>query len=430
MTGDTKLQQLFHLLRIFGAAMIVAAAGTFLVQSWDEAGGVMRYLALLGMTALLPVVVYLCGVRFQEGKSARVMTLSFLALVPIHAGVLGGFVLSQFGTPSGSVAPVAQWVAPSPTAALLLVGAAAVVLLPLSWAAFRVLARPHANLLLGCSAVAHALMLIPVRTPLAAALSVMPIVALAGWCAKRVEPRTRESRLAVSMLLAPAAVIAARQALFYDASNAFWAALLGAVAALLVVGGRRTGEKLVERAALVPTLLASGILVEDVAGRLATSASVDVLSYGWLSGVALLAIAWRSKESGRFFVLSATAVNAVTATIALTFDGSPLAALQMMGTGLGLCSYGFLGGRRLPLLFGIGLAGVGFVAEVAYAVNRFEPAGWLALAASGTVLIAVTAWLERRARAVRLASPSANVSLEPPASVPRWQSNAGARVAE
>ena len=53
MTGDTKLQQLFHLLRIFGAAMIVAAAGTFLVQSWGETGDVLRYLALLGMTALL-----------------------------------------------------------------------------------------------------------------------------------------------------------------------------------------------------------------------------------------------------------------------------------------------------------------------------------------------------------------------------------------
>ena len=140
---DTRLQQLFQLLRWCGAVMIVAAAGTFLVQSWDHAGDVTRYLALLGTTVFLPAVAYVCGVRLQEGRSARVLMLTLLALVPIHAGVLGGFVLSQFGNVTTAIAPVAQWIAPSRLVALVLVALAGVVLMPLIWASFRALARPH-----------------------------------------------------------------------------------------------------------------------------------------------------------------------------------------------------------------------------------------------------------------------------------------------
>ena len=130
MERDTKLQQIFQVLRWCGALMIVSAAGTFLVQSWDDTGDVPRYLALLGMTALLPLVGYLCGVRFQEGRSARVLVLAFLGILPIHAGVLGGFVLSRLGTTTTTLAPVAQWVAPSTSAAILLVAGAALVLVP------------------------------------------------------------------------------------------------------------------------------------------------------------------------------------------------------------------------------------------------------------------------------------------------------------
>ncbi|MGB5268839.1 MAG: hypothetical protein WBN30_19765, partial [Polyangiales bacterium] len=118
---ETRLQQTFQALRLSGAAMIVAAAGTFLVQSWDQVGDVPRYLTLLGMTALLPALAYVCGIRMQEGRSARVLMLTLLAIVPVHAGVLGGFVLSQFGTATTSLGPVAQWVAPNRLAAILLV---------------------------------------------------------------------------------------------------------------------------------------------------------------------------------------------------------------------------------------------------------------------------------------------------------------------
>ena len=92
-----------------------------------------------------------------------------------------------------------------------------------------------------------------------------------------------------------------------------------------------------------------------------------------------------------------------------------MAALQAIAIGIGLLSYGFLRGRWLALYPGIALAGLGFIVEVSHAIETFEPSGWLALAGSGVSLVALTAWLERRARVVRSADATAKLSESAPA---------------
>jgi len=417
MKDDTKLQQLLHVLRLSGAAMIVAAAGTFLVQSWDQTGDVPRYLALLGTTALLPGVAYLCGVRFRESRSARVLVLTFLALIPIHAGILGGFVLSQFGGETTALGSVAQWVAPSKAAAVMLVAGAAAALGPLTWVAFRVLARPHAGLLTAASAVTHGILLFPDRSVSAATLAVIPMLATAGWCSLRVKPETRESKLAVAFLFAPAAVVAARQVLFYDVTSAFWSVILAAAAIGLFLLGRKSGDKTVERVAIIPTMLATAAFMIDFVPLRHVELSTAWLGYGWATGLACLLLAACSRRSAGFYIKAAIILNAfVTATTLLGAPG-PLAALQAIAIGIGLSSYGFIRGERSALYPGIALAGFGFIAEVSYAIESFEPGGWLALALGGAALVALTAWLERRARVVRLPEPSAKVSEPAPAGV-------------
>jgi hypothetical protein len=417
---ETRLQQLFQILRWCGAAMIVAAAGTFLVQSWDQVGDVPRYLTLLGMTALLPALAYVCGIRMQEGRSARVLMLTLLALIPIHAGVLGGFVLSQFGAETTSLGPVAQWVAPSPLAALLLVAGAGLALTPLVWAAFRVLARPHARLLTAASAASHALLLVPNRSSLAATLTVLPILGLTLYAAARIKPQTLESRLALASLMAPAAVIAARQLLFYDVSSAFWGAILGTGALALFALGKKSGEAMIERFAIVPTLLSVAAFVDaTVPWRPTLPASSVWLAYGLISSIPVLAFAGTSTRSRAFFVRGALLVNATTAVTTLLVDPRPWAALQAIAVGIGIASYGFVSGRRPSLYSGIALAGFGFTLEVVHAIEVFQPSGWLALAAFGSALVGLTAWLERRARSVRQAAPTAKLSEPSSASLPQ-----------
>jgi hypothetical protein len=399
---ETKLQKLFQVLRWCGATMIIAAAGTFLVQSWDQVADVTRYLALLGTTVLLPAVAYVCGIRWQEDRSARVLMLTLLALIPIHAGVLGGFVFSQFGSATTAVALVPQWVAPSPLAAVLLVAGAGVALIPLMWSSFRVLARPHAGLLVASSTAAHALLLIPNRGAITATLAVAASLGIATCVALRMKPRTLEARLAVSSLAAPAAVITARQVLFYDVSSAFWGTVFTAFAFGLFLFGKRGKDVTVERLSVVPTLLAIGAFMEPLCDRAYLSLSSAWLSFGLASAVVLLGFAWQSESCKTFFVRTAVLLNATIATTALLVDPRPWAALQAMAIGLGLLSYGLVTSRRGALYSGAALAAFGFIIEVVHAIEVFQPSGWLALAGFGLALVGLTAWLERRARAVKV----------------------------
>jgi hypothetical protein len=400
--------------------MIFAAAGTFLVQRWDEVGDVSRYLALLGTTLLLPAVAYVCGIRFQEGRSARVLLVTLLALITIHAGVLGGFVLSQFGTDAITIAPVARWVAPSPGAAIALVAGAAIALLPMMWAAFRVLARQHATWLTVAGAASHALLLIPDRSALAATLTIAPIAAGATWSATRLKPRALEPWLATASVAAPALIIAVRQVLFYEVTNALWGVLLAAAAGALFVFGRKTGDATIERFTILPALLSIAAFVEAAANPWA-SPSTMWMAYGVISAAVLLGFAGVSTKCRGFFVQAAVALNAAIATGVLVLDPRPWAALQAIAIGLGLSSVGFITGRRASLYGGISLAGLGFITQVAHAIDVFQPSGWLALATFGLGLVGLTGWLERRARSVRPASrpaePTAKVSMETPATV-------------
>lgn len=275
------------------------------------------------------------------------------------------------------------------------------------WSSFRILSRPHAGLLAGGSAAAHALLLIPNRGALTATLAVAAILGITTWVALRMKPRTLEARLAVSSLAAPAAVIVARQVLFYDVSSVFWGTIFAAFGLGLFLLGKQSKDATVERLSIVPTLLAIGAFMEPLCDRLPLPVSSAWLLYGLASAVALLGFASQSASCKTFFVRAAVILNATTATTALLVDPGPWAALQAMAIGLGLLSYGLVTNRRGALYSGVALAAFGFIIEVVHAIEVFQPSGWLALAGFGVALVGLTAWLERRARAVKVSHPAA-----------------------
>jgi hypothetical protein len=397
---DTRLQKLFQILRGCGATMVVASAGTFLIQQWDEVGHVTRYLALLGMTTLLPGLGYLCGIRFREGRSARVLMLTLLAMLPIHAGVLGGFVYSQFGPPIGDVTAVAQWVAESKLEALALLGGAAAVLLPLMWAAFRTLLRSHAMLLTATSAGLHALVLVPNRTGAWATVAAVAGFGGAMWTIARIKPQTREAWLAGTSLLLPGVLLVVRQLAFYEITQVFFGtiAALGALAMFLL--GQKLDDLAVERFAISPMVVSAALFASPMQTALHLTNANTAMLVGVLVTVAMLACGWRSERSRAFFVYGAIQLNVVISLLTLFIHGGAWAALQSIALGLGLLSYGFMTKRRVDTYCGVAIAATGFLFEIALAIREFGLGGWAALAAFGLALVALTAWLERRSRAV------------------------------
>ncbi|MGB8221280.1 MAG: hypothetical protein WCF10_01775 [Polyangiales bacterium] len=398
---ETRLQKLFQILRASGAAMVIASAGTFLVQQWDGAGQITRYLALLGMSVLIPALAYLCGIRLREGRSARMLMLTLLAMVPIHAGVLGGFVYSQFGREMGNVAAVAKWVADSKMQAVALLGIGAAALGPLVWSAFRTLSRPRATLLTAASLGLHALVLVPIRTGTWATFAVVTAFAGATWAMLRTKPETREEWLAGTSLLLPGFLLTARQLAFYDTTQIFF----GTIAAIGAIGmfslGRQTEDAALERFAISPALLSAALFASPIQDALGLDDAGATLLVGLLLAIVMFVFAWRSERSRRFFFRSAVQLNVAISLVTLFMHGGAWAALQSIALGLGLLSHGFMTRRRIETHGGIAVAATGFIFEIALAIREFGWGGWAALAMFGLALVALTAWLERRAQTVR-----------------------------
>src|SRR6478609_1457941 len=153
-------------LRIAGAALVVAAASTFMLQNWQAGNDLMRYAMLVGQSLLLAAGAYFVGLTVREGRSARTFLSLVLATIPASFAVLGGLLYSRFHL--GELPPLphyASWVAPSAGSALLALFGTLVVLFPLALVSFTALARKQAKALTLAFCGANLLVLVPLRQP-------------------------------------------------------------------------------------------------------------------------------------------------------------------------------------------------------------------------------------------------------------------------
>jgi hypothetical protein len=155
-----------------------------------------------------------------------------------------------------------------------------------------------------------------------------------------------------------------------------------------------------ERFAISPALVSAALFASPMQDALHLSNANATLFLGLLLAIAMFGFAWRSKRSRRFFVHAALQLNGAISVVTLVLHGGAWAALQSIALGLGLLSHGFLSRRRVATYGGVAIASTGFIFEISLAIREFGWGGWAALATFGLALVALTAWLERRAQAV------------------------------
>ncbi|HEY0463723.1 MAG TPA: hypothetical protein VGC79_05920 [Polyangiaceae bacterium] len=226
-------------LRIAGAALVVAAASTFMLQNWQAGDDLMRYAMLVGQSLLLAAAAYFVGLTVREGRSARTFLALVLATIPVSFAVLGGLVYSRFHLGELPTLPhYASWIAPTKAAALLAVLGTLVVLVPLSLVSFTALARKEAKLLTLAFCGANLLVLVPLRQPeVVAALAGVALLGLLRLELTRfaVTPQldTLEGKLARIMPFAPPLIMLGRVFHLYQAGPGFIGGVLLIVAAAL-----------------------------------------------------------------------------------------------------------------------------------------------------------------------------------------------------
>lgn len=220
----TNKFSLAGLMRTVGALLVVAAMCAHLLEGWHAWNDLSRYFAMLGGTVILALAGAVMGYVYKDAKSARAFLGLGLISVVANMTTLGGLIHSLV---NGE--PV--------TGSLLLLGVMGaslfLVLLPVAWFAFKVLARPHATAMLGVFGAVSALLLLPFRESLAVGLVIAAAAVLPALYLRRrfgdVALKTLEGRVAVLGLFAPVLVMLGRLLWLYQADE-FLTLILSSIA--------------------------------------------------------------------------------------------------------------------------------------------------------------------------------------------------------
>jgi hypothetical protein len=409
--ADGRIAGLGRLLRGVGAAVLLAAASTFLLQHWQAGGDLERYAGFLGLTALLSAAGFFTGLRIGETKGARTFLALAAALVPAHFCILGGLLYSQFAWGSGPhpVAAYATWIAPSPAAALSATAGALVALTPVVLVSMLALARSKAGSLTAAFLGLNVLTLVPSREPQAVALllalSVAGLAILESRILRRdVALRTFEGLLVRAMLLAPPVLMALRSMLHYELSALLGAVLFAAAALLSFALSREAELGLGPRLRLerVSALAAAGAcLLGAKALGAAGLPDAAVLPAATLPYAALLALLSGFTVGRPAQWRGASAVVALGGTTAnLLLYESALASFFCLAVSIAALAYAY--GVRHRGLFAAGAACAVFaLAEhVERAIELYAWSSWGSLALLGMAVIAAASLLERHHRAL------------------------------
>jgi len=398
-------------LRIAGAALVVAAASTFMLQNWQVGNDLMRYAMLVGQSLLLAAAAYFVGLTVREGRSARTFLSLVLATIPVSFAVLGGLVYSRFHL--GELSPLPQyasWVAPSPGSALLAVLGTLILFVPLSLVSFTVLARKQAKALTLAFCGANLLVLVPLRQPeIMAALAGGALLGLLHLeltrFASAPQLDTLEGKLARSMPFAPPLIMLGRVFHLYHVGPAFvGGVLLIAAAALWLVLSRTASSRWRDAGAWTAGALSMagwGLCWSEVVVQL-PSPGVAILVLGLPAATLLFLAAARAVSARSALFGLGTILALLTALSASVLDRGTAAAFCCIVLGVAVAVWGASVRARLRTVGGALVALWGLGLQVWLAVHADNLLRWLSLTAVGILLIVGSAYVERnRGRLVK-----------------------------
>ncbi|MEM6638927.1 MAG: hypothetical protein AAF610_03410 [Pseudomonadota bacterium] len=397
-----------RILRFAGALSVVSAMSLFLLQGWSEGNDVMRYLKLLGQTALLCAGGLALSHGLRETKGARVFFGLALLSIPANFTILGALIYSiaPIDGVTGSYPAFAQWTIGDASAIGLTVVLATAALALVARFCFAVMARASASSLAMGFLLLNAVLLVPLRaSTFAAALAL--VGALAAMVLTRrltrhdVALSTPEGRFALTALFAPTLIIAVRSLAFYDVSAL-------AITLVLATGfaGLRHLATLPSRGERLVTFLNGLSLPLAALTALAAAASLERVLYGeWLPAAASLVFAALAGDVARRaqpLWLHRLSIGLISTALALGFIGSALlnsalvASAALLFVGLLLLGASALLKRGTPALSGSVMIIAAMLHGGPSVLDALMHANWMALSALGVTAVIAGSILERR----------------------------------
>jgi len=414
MQSVRNFATLSEALRILGAAVILASMSVFLLQGWNEGNDISRYLLLLAQTGLLATAGFAMSHGLKETKGARIFFGLALVSIPANFTILGALLYSVFQWDGGltTYPGYASWQIENVASTGLTLGGAMVVLLPVTLFCFAIMARHSAKALSVHFLILNALLLLPIRSSMAAGTIALLGILYALYAVGKMTARDRslktgEGKFALVTMFIPLGIILFRSMYFYKVDS-----LMVAMVSLALFLSARQVSLFPDRSERLAAVLE---MLSLPFAMIAAISLTDALAPSLVNGleVALFAVVYTAlaldvlRRTGSRHLRKAIGVSiALAVSVSFTFsvanDPTALTALLALAAGLMLMLWGVSGRRAVASIGGTltAIAGAffGFEALLQLIVNS----SWIDLAIFGALAIALGSVVDRHGVVIKL----------------------------
>lgn len=236
--------ELTCILRWCGGVVLTAAAVAFMVQGVYSFSPTARHWVMLAICGLLGVLGVVTGTVLEEEKGARAFLGFAAAFFPVLASQLGAMFFTLFGHPPADMPHPLAFSLASSSKVLVAAALTCSIAVPVSYLAFRVLARSQAILMAAVFTLANLCILLPIRDGLG--LSFIFAAAACGmywvdnmYLRRDFRLESFEGRMARIMLTGPLWVMLGRS-FFYPVGSGFYGLMFILAGAYLIFHWART----------------------------------------------------------------------------------------------------------------------------------------------------------------------------------------------
>ncbi len=398
------------ILRMGGAAIVVASMSAFLMQGWAGGNDIGRFYMLLSQTILLALGGFGLSYVLKENKGARVFFgLSIISIVA-DMTTLGALVFSiaHWGKILAHYPAFAHWKATSSVDMMMATVAGVVTLIPIAWFGFLVMARRSAKALAITFLAANLLLLVPVRESWVVGVLAMLGVLLPVFTARRAfaqDPaiRTVEGYFAIATLFIPAGIIICRSLYLYEMDSLLQFML--AMTAYTVL--RFIGSSLVQSPRFASKLallsfVTAGVAAQAISGLFDPRTLGQFLAFGLTFGALGMDIALRNPAQRQPYATFTCGVFAMSALIPFIAIHDSASILTFILSGAGVCIAGKALDAGKPVLMGVAMMIAGIGQQLYSIVVLMDFSNWFTLAVLGTSAIVTASVIERHGAVIKV----------------------------
>lgn len=398
--------ELTGMLRWVGGIVLVIAAIAFMVQGVYSLTPMTRHWLMLTICALLGVLGVACGTLLDDEKGARAFLGLSAASFPVLASQLGAMFFSLFGHPPPGMPQPLLFSAMASSKVMAAACLTLAVILPVSYLAFRILARSRAALLTGVFTMANLTLLIPVRQGLWLGVLISAVAGLlclfdSRFFGKDFRLESFEGRAARIMLVGPLAVLLGRS-LFYPVGSGFYGLMLALAGAYLAFyWGRSAGSTIAKGLCQMIGFsgLAGGWLISLFSYPGVFSMDQGTMIYLMLLPIAAVLVMQSLICDGplsAYYQHAGAVIALLAVAVAHWLSASPAVSLIGAVSAGALVLTGTLAGERSICLLGLLMA---FISLGNFGLQMFRLHGsfaWAALALIGIAVMFSASLIEKR----------------------------------